>query len=192
MISLYPLQKIIGVFAGIYTVLLVLIFSIKGESISIGTAFKYAGIYELIIFILLSFLWKYIWKKIPILNEWIFPDLNGNWNVEIYWKRDDILGIKKGIVNIKQDFLKLSMELFTDESESETLVVQPKKHPESGRLHLYYIYRNTPKSNTQLDPHIGSALLKLSPNNMSELEGNYFTDRNTKGVLKFTRQDSLT
>jgi len=84
------------------------------------------------------------------------------------------------------------MELFTDESESETLVIQPKKNPDSGRLYFYYIYKNTPIDNgeNRLKPHIGTAILKILANNNDILEGNYFTDRNTQGFLKFIRKNT--
>ena len=27
--------------------------------------------------------WRWLWRKIPKLNEWVFPDLNGTWEVEL-------------------------------------------------------------------------------------------------------------
>lgn len=27
--------------------------------------------------------WRWFWKKVPKLNEWVFPDLNGVWDVEL-------------------------------------------------------------------------------------------------------------
>lgn len=39
--------------------------------------------------LLLNPVWRFFWRLIPPLNKWIFPDLNGNWRVEIYsnWSR---------------------------------------------------------------------------------------------------------
>lgn len=189
MLSLFPIQKIIAILSVIYAVVLILIFSILGKDLSLTSAIRNAAIFELTILLLFSFGWKYIWKCIPILNEWLFPDINGLWTVEIHWTWGEKKGIKKGEVIIKQNIFSLSMELITDESESETLVAIPKKNSESGRLQLYYIYRNIPKATTQLQSHIGTAILKFSPKNLSLLEGNYFTDRNTKGVLKFVKTE---
>lgn len=27
--------------------------------------------------------WRFLWKRIPVLERWIFPDLNGSWDVEL-------------------------------------------------------------------------------------------------------------
>lgn len=190
MLSLFPIQKIIAVLGALYAASIILIFSFSGKDLSFGVAIRYATFFELIILVLFSFVWRYLWQWIPKLNEWLFPDINGLWDVEIHWIWQEKKGVKHGEVHIKQNIFTLSMELFTDESESETLVVQPKKNSESGRLHLYYIYRNEPKSTTPLESHIGTAILKFPPQNTSLLEGNYFTDRNTKGVLKLKRKNT--
>ncbi len=33
--------------------------------------------------------WRFFWKLVPPLNKWIFPDLNGEWDVELFsnWPR---------------------------------------------------------------------------------------------------------
>ena len=33
--------------------------------------------------LLLNPVWRWIWKKVPSLNRWVFPDLNGVWDVEL-------------------------------------------------------------------------------------------------------------
>lgn len=197
MISLYSIPKIIAIFAGIYAILISVCFSIWHVEISGVNIFRYVALFELLIYIIFFFVWEYIWYCVPIFNKWFFPNLNGKWDVEINWTWDKeggviTKGIKRGELYIKQNFIQLSMELLTDESESETLVVQPKKHVESGRLQLYYIYRNTSKNckNKLVSSHIGTAILKSSHENYLILEGNYFTDRNTKGSFKFTKQDN--
>ena len=194
MINLFSIPKIIIGFSALYAILLTTLLPLLGIAINITSILKYTALFEIIIIFILILGWKFIWKKIPQLNDWLFPDINGTWQVEIHWtwKQEDgsiETGIKKGKVVIKQNFLTLSMELFTDESESETLVIQPKKNPDSGRLQFYYIYKNTPidKGNNNLQSHIGAAILKIDPHNNCILQGNYFTDRNTHGLLKFTK-----
>lgn len=197
MINLYSIPKLMALFSAIYSIALILLLSFADKELTILNAFKYISIFEIFIVFLFVFGWKYIWKYIPILNTWIFPDINGTWDVEIRWnwtQKDGMIkkGIKEGKIYIKQNFLTLSMELFTDESESETLVIQAKKNAESGRLVFYYIYRNTPKNNgdAKLQPHLGTAILKISPHTNTILQGNYFTDRNTQGVLKFIKEEN--
>jgi len=197
MINLFSISKIIIGFSALYAILLTTLLPLLGIAINISNILKYTALFEIIIIFILILGWKFIWKKIPQLNDWLFPDINGTWQVEIHWtwKQEDgsiETGIKKGKVVIKQNFLTLSMELFTDESESETLVIQPKKNPDSGRLQFYYIYKNTPidKGNNNLQSHIGTAILKVAPHDNCILQGNYFTDRNTQGLLKFTKSIS--
>ncbi len=199
MISLFSIPKTIALFSALYAAMIIILFSAFSMQITVMSVIKYTAVFELIIILALTFGWKYIWRWFPALNDWIFPNINGTWNVEIHWnwtQTDGTIknGIKEGKVFIKQNFLTLSMELFTDESESETLVIQPKKNTESSRLSFHYIYRNTPKNNgsTKLSPHIGTAILKISPHTNTILEGNYFTDRNTQGVLKFIKEEENT
>ena len=194
MINLFSLTKTIVIFSALYAILLITALPFFNKDINITNILKYTASFELIIIYILFFGWKYIWKIFPKLNDWLFPNINGTWKVEIHWnwiQKDGTKkeGIKEGEVVIKQNFLTLSMELFTDESESETLVIQPKKNPTSGRLELYYIYRNTPidKGDNKLQSHIGTAILKIAPHNNDMLQGNYFTDRNTQGLLKFKK-----
>ena len=191
MISLLPIVKIISLLSAIYALILSVVFSFTNSNnvlTNIIYSVKYAAAYELFILLVFMFLWRVIWKKFPHLNDWVFPDINGIWDVEIHWQWGDKTGVKNGKAHIKQDFIKLSMEFLTDESESETLVVKPKRDSESGRLQLFYVYRNIPKHNdgNTATPHTGAAILKLDPLNNTILEGNYFTDRNTRGMFKLT------
>lgn len=194
MINLFSITKIITTFSALYAVLLFTLLPFFNIKVNTSSIFKYTALFEIIIILILIVGWQYIWNKIPKLNDWLFPNINGTWNVEIHWnwkQADGTIkrGIKKGEVVIKQNFLTLSMELFTDESESETLVIQPKKNSDSGRLQFYYIYKNTPidKGNNKLLTHIGTAILKMAPHTNDIMQGNYFTDRNTQGLLKFVK-----
>lgn len=186
MLNLFPIIKIITTIATLYAFFILLIFSLF--NISIIKVFTFSLGIELIIILIFYFGWRKIWKKFTYFNNY-FPDLNGEWQVDIKWIRGDKEGIKKGIIHIKQSLLNISMELETDESESSTLVVIPKKDQESGRVILYYIYENTPQfKQTNIDSHKGTAILKLSLKNSDTLSGNYFTDRQTKGTLILKRK----
>ncbi|MFY9089503.1 hypothetical protein [Arcobacter aquimarinus] len=193
MINLFPLTKVITTLCAIYAFILFTIFSFSGNSLTSSEIFRYASLFEFLIFMLFTIGWKWIWKVIPKLNDLIFPNLNGEWDVKINWcwKKDNETkeGTVNGKVYIKQTFLTLSMELITEESESETLAIHPKRQSESGRLVLYYTYLNTPK-NTLVDskPHRGTAILKLDFATNDKLEGNYFTDRYTKGTLELNKK----
>lgn len=134
--------------------------------------------------------WRRLWLSFPALNRWVYPDLNGKWKVSIYWKRGNENGTKMASAHIKQDFFRFSMQLVSDESESETLMVKPQKDPESARPILYYIYRNESAQGVQFPqpPHKGAAILKLDINDYNLLKGNYFTDRATSGHFELQRE----
>lgn len=138
----------------------------------------------------LTLSWRCIWKKIPVLNEVVFPDLNGVWHIDIHWSNGPDNGIAVGTAVIKQSLVKMSMEISTHTSYSETLMVKPKKNNESNRPSLFYIYRNTPKIITASNPgsYLGTAILNLSLNSESELSGNYFTERNTQGHFNLKKK----
>ena len=189
MINLFSITKVISILGIIYAVIIVTILSnsqVVEFQEKILTATKYAIIFELTLVISFVFGWRYVWKLIPKLSDILFPDINGEWDVEIHYIRNNKSEVKRAKAYIKQSFLKISMEVITNESESETLTVQPQKNSESGRFGLFYIFRNTPNSTREPKrlPYIGTAILKSDPAKKSLLEGNYFTDSNTQGTFK--------
>lgn len=134
--------------------------------------------------------WRRVWRLVPILNEILFPDLNGTWDVAIHWQRADAEDTVPATAVFKQSLFKLSIELTSDRTHSETLCVVPKKDPESDRPRLLYLYRATPIAGFQENnpPHQGAATLIIEPGDRDKLQGNYFTDRASKGHFVMTRQ----
>lgn len=184
MITLIPLKKVFSAIAGIYALIIVLIiFSFNLTAIdSIFSVLKGVFIVELLIILFVIYWWRKLWSKFPRLNQIVFPDLNGEWAVNINWNLGDKKGSKTAKAFIKQDFFHMSMELVSDKSESVTLIVKPKKDPESSRPILYYIYHNESKQGANPQPsHYGAAFLKLDHSRPGILAGNYFTDRATNG-----------
>lgn len=195
LINLVPITKLISWVAGLYAVVVVLISVLIGAAglASLGTAIKGVAIFNLVLLGLAMGGWRIVWRRIPKLNDWLFPDLNGKWVVNIHWNWGKKSGKKIATAFIKQSFLKVSIEMSSDESESETLMVVPHKDAQSSRPGLYYIYRNVGISGAAMkqDPHIGAALLKISQESNNELYGNYFTDRSTNGQYTMRRADEI-
>ena len=191
MISLFPLTKVISWVAGIYAVAVVLISILLGVSglASLETAFKGVAILNLVLLGTALGGWRLVWRQFPKLSDWVFPDLNGRWTVEIYWNWGTKSGEKTATAYIRQSLTKVSIELSSDESESETQIVVPYKDAQSDRPGLYYIYRNVGLSGAakKQDPHIGAAILKISQESNDVLRGNYFTDRSTNGQYTMRR-----
>lgn len=185
LINLLPITKLIAWVAGLYAVMVVLISALIEASglVSIETSLKGVAVLNLVLLGLAVRGWRSVWHYIPKLNDWVFPDLNGKWTVQIQWNWDDKSGEKTAIAFIRHSLLKVSIELSSDESESETLMVVPHKDAQSSRPGLYYIYRNVSNAGAakKQDPHIGAAILKISQESNDVLRGNYFTDRSTNG-----------
>ncbi len=74
---------------------------------------------SLVVFLLpaiFSFIWRPIWKRFPKLNELVYPDLNGEWDVTLKsnWSRQkQLLDSAKGL-NAKIDFEKCDGEELAD------------------------------------------------------------------------------
>jgi hypothetical protein len=198
MISLVPLNRLLVTVAVIYAATTALISALilrlssdAGPLTGWGIALGGSTALNIALLTLLHFAWRPIWKSIPILNKLLFPDLNGEWKMEIHWKNPtrEQQGIVNAVAVIKQNLTNFSMEVKSPGSESETLIALPQKDPASGRPLLYYVYRVVPK---EKDSHSdqeyrGSALLKFSEIGQGELSGNYFTNRLTKGYFSLTR-----
>jgi hypothetical protein len=182
--------------AATYAALLILIVPLTthATSLSVHTAFAGASGLYLLLLGLTSFGWKYLWKYVPKLNQWLFPLLDGKWDMTIHWQSNGGSGTVVAEATIKQSFLKISMEVTSNDSDSETLIAHPKKDAESGTSLLYYVYRVTPRltSGQAGGPnYLGSAILKFYPSDqVAELRGNYFTSANTQGHFELSRADS--
>lgn len=185
MISLFPFHTVATVIAIIYALFIAaatLLFNVTGLA-TFAVVFKGATAFSFILFVFIAFGWRALWAKYPILNRWVYPDLNGKWKVTIHWCWENQTGTKEADAYIRQNFVDISIELISDESESETLMVKSKQDSESKRPIIFYIYRNESKQGvaSPQPPHKGAAILKISPTDTGRLEGNYFTDRATKG-----------
>ena len=200
MVNLIPLSKIISTVAILYAAVVGLIVAISWKyfgltSLSQSFKFAFAGatILNLTLLGIIYFAWKWIWKKLPFLNTVLFPDLNGLWDMRIHWSGVNGSGVVNAKAEIKQNFIRISMEVKSEGSDSETLIAHPKKDSESGRPILYYIYRVIPKHvDTHCSPsYEGSAILKFVNSGNGELEGNYFTSVRTNGHFSLRRNMDL-
>ena len=195
LINLLPITQLIAWIAGLFAAIVVLISLLIGASgvASFETALKGVAILNLVLLGIAIGGWRTVWRCIPKLNDWVFPDLNGKWTVDIHWNWGNKSGEKTATAFIKQSLLKVSIELSSDESESETLIVAPHKDAQSSRPGLYYIYRNVSTAGAvkKQDPHIGAAILKVSQESHDVLRGNYFTDRSTNGQYTMRRAGEI-
>lgn len=143
--------------------------------------------------------WRALWRRFPVLNKVLFPDLNGVWEgtLQTTWM-DPVTGKVPGPiptrVTIRQGVLKVSIRQRTAESDSWSTKVIPEAEPDADRYRLWYTYTNKPKATVahRSSDHDGVAWLEISlEDDPNELRGQYYTSRRTTGDLTLRRLGSL-
>jgi hypothetical protein len=135
---------------------------------------------------------KWVWRW-PALQGWLvkIPDLQGTWQGKLQSDYIDpktkktISPIPATLV-VRQDFSRIDCVLMTEESESYTVSADFNLSP-GKELYLAYSYTNRPKTTIRNKSpiHDGAALLKVIQNPNLALEGEYWTNRKTKGEMNF-------
>jgi len=192
MFSLLPMTKVISMIAGLYAILaFVVAFGMERLDIQVSLfrVFSGAAVVDLGLLFFVYVGWRWVWVKVPNLNRWLYPDLNGMWDASIDWVKDDQTGRASGRVFIKQNFFTISIEMDADRSESRTIALSVKRDPESARPLLHYIYEVREKytSPGQNKVYQGAASLLVDVVSNDRLGGNYFTSRGTGGRFEFLR-----
>jgi hypothetical protein len=198
-IGLLPMGRLIVSIAVMYAALIVLAEAVSlrlsdhSQSIlgSISLAFAGATTLQLLLVAWFYIGWRRLWRWFPVLNR-LFPDVNGEWNIRIHWRGIVDSGVVDAKATVRQDFLRISMEVQSAHSDSQTLIAQPRRDPESGRAILYYVYLVIPKGMRPNagQPYHGAAVLKFSEANGGQLGGNYWTTQKTSGYFQLSRKRS--
>ncbi len=137
--------------------------------------------------------WAWKWK---IFYPWLVqtPNLSGNWEgiIKSNWK-DGTLEPINTEVDIKQSFFYIQVRIKTGESRSYSVGASFDIDKERGFQQLFYSYLNTPKSGVRnrSEIHYGSTLLNFEGFNISEIEGEYWTSRETTGEIKLKRKNII-
>ena len=156
MIGLLPISRVIVIIAVFYATVCALLF---GGAIALmeqpqttwkAATFALSGstILHFVLMAWIYFGWRCFWRWFPSLGRLVYPDIEGVWEMEINWngsgKKDS--GTVQARAVIRQNFLRLSMDVTSERSTSTTFMASPKKHAESGHPILYYIYSVTTKA----------------------------------------------
>lgn len=196
MITLLPVQRIIAIVAVLYATLFaiaVLALAAFNEGPFDWHIVRWAaaGAMPLQIGLVLWIWqgWRLLWRCFPALNRLLFPDLNGHWRMTIHYQRAGHQGVVGAEAIIRQDFVRLSMEVSSLGSDSQTLSATPKRNPESGRPEVHFIYLVTPHAVEAVatPPYSGASILRLSPSGPLTLRGNYWTSAQTVGHFELRR-----
>jgi hypothetical protein len=198
MIGLLPAGRVIGHIAVLYAALvvlaLVIVWKLGGDWQGVWgiltIAFSGATTLQLALMGWFYVGWRRVWQWFPQLNRLLFPDISGEWRMEIHWQGQGQEGVVQAKATVTQDFLRVSMEVRSPKSDSQTLIAHPRKDPESGRPLLYYVYLVHPQSvgANPGSPYYGAAILKFFEDGGGQLSGNYWTSRQTSGHFRLYRR----
>lgn len=148
-----------------------------------------------ILVLIASSTWRYVWTRFPVLNKAFFPDLNGRWTgtLQTTWKSPET-GITPGpipsTITIRQGLFDISIKQVTGESTSHSTRVIAEAYPNADRYRLWYSYDNRPKAefHHRSTQHEGFGWLEISlAETPDQLTGQYFTSRKTSGDMTFRR-----
>ncbi|WP_108671072.1 hypothetical protein [Peribacillus acanthi] len=148
---------------------------------------KAFAIYGILYYLFNRWLWIPL-SKIKILST---PYLNGDWESKI----DSSFNFEKESIvsnlEIRQTWTKISFDLTTPFSNSESCDASIDIQPD-GRFKISYNYNNTPKSKApkRMTAHSGTTHLTVSKNKDS-FTGFYYTsrDRGNYGDILFQRKE---
>lgn len=174
-----------------------LLLFLNGVVVSISWLRHLAVITGVLILLLAAFdlsLWKWRW-----LSPWFVsrPVIDGTWQTEITSSYIDpktgvIVAPISAFMVVRQTFSRLSLRLITPESRSEVLGAEMVRS-EDGTYRVIGVYRNEPRLSVRdRSPiHYGGLVLQVHGQPPSQLEGHYWTDRNTSGeILLLERRPS--
>ena len=140
--------------------------------------------------------WGWGWR---FLQGWFVkrPDLRGSWRVELKseWVNPETGNKIAPIIcymAVRQSLTTLSMRLITAESSS-WLIAHKIVEENDGVFLVTGVYTNTPKLELRGDRseiHYGALLLQVLGDPPATLEGHYWTDRNSRGVMRLSNKKS--
>lgn len=135
---------------------------------------------------------RWAWRQLGV--RWLVgrPVLHGTWHGELVsdWidpeTNEETAPDTEVFLVIRQHFWSISARLITNESKSSSLFAELTADSD-GVCHLVYVYVNKPKAGVQhrSKSHYGAAVLTAPQNSGDGIEGEYFTDRKTKGDMRF-------
>jgi hypothetical protein len=140
--------------------------------------------------------WLWRWNR---LQGWLipFPDLNGTWQgyIQTNWKTAQGLTPSPipTILTIKQSFGRMSCVMRTAEMESHSYIEGFFIDKDAQVRRLCYSYTSKPKTSLRerSTPHDGSILFNIIGTPVHKLEGEYWTQRQTTGMVTLTFRTNL-
>lgn len=181
-------RAVIGVAAVVWAVLLI----VQGSNVKVSFLKPFSGVVGITILVL-GIYDRWLWKFGPLRRLQKQPLLHGTWKgiLQTTWQ-DPATGVAPGPIEVymvvRQSCSTVSFSMLTAESGSRT-VSAALEDAESGAWVLSGTYLNTPKLVLQHRSrvHRGSAVMEVHEGTSMFIEGSYWTDRDSKGSLRFDR-----
>ena len=150
---------------------------------SVALAAMVAGLLQLATLAIIFFAWKWI----PGFPSFIFPNIAGRWEGTIHFIREGQAAEAAASLDVEQNLNVVSLVLQTDNAESETIVVYPRRLS-NGRRELLYVYETRRKEGKPppFYRYRGTAILRIEDRH-SSLVGTYYTEQGGSGTVSFTR-----
>jgi hypothetical protein len=182
---------VLGLAFGVYVIIFIISQNLQSIDFqkAISDIFKTISINAFLWLIFVKWAWK--WK---IFYPWLvpFPNLSGEWNGFLMsnWKEKSLDPIPTE-VKISQTFFNVQVRIKTGESKSHSTGASFDIDKDRGLQQLFYSYINTPKSSVRnrSEIHYGTTLLTFDGFKITEMEGEYWTDRETTGEIKLTKKN---
>ena len=134
---------------------------------------------------------KWAWK-FKMFYPWLVqtPNLSGDWKgfLKSNWEGGRLDPIPTEVI-IKQSFLHIQVLIKTGESRSYSVGGAFDMDEERGFQQLFYSYLNTPKASVRnrSEIHYGTTLLNFEGFDVTKLDGEYWTSRETTGEIELTK-----
>jgi len=190
MISRAHLSTLLLVAAILWAILLLL----DGTSVSLSFFSPFSTVLGVLV-IVISIFDKWLWR-LRLLHPWFvpLPNIEGTWTGQLASTWVDARVGAAGVtldaeLVIRQTFSSIHLRLSTPESNSELLSGNIVRKPD-GTYQVVAVYRNTPRllRRDQSPIHYGGVILDVMGGPPGFLEGEYWTDRGTRGELRFSKK----
>ena len=158
-------------------------------ALGVELIWKHAIPYSLTLTTVTSTWWffdKHLWKFWPGRLLVRRVDISGTWYVEL--QSTYLVEPVVGYAAIRQTLTTLSIRLMTEQSESYLIANSFNVH-DDGTTNIYGVYQSDPiihRRSRVSEIHYGSFKYKVVDRPVSELEGHYWTDRNTNGSVRLS------